>query len=89
MQIPVTTTEGALSKIAEAESTKIPRDYSLWIGLGLLGASFLFRALKKKHAGLYIAELATPILIRGVYHQLTRKSKQNLVDTSSTSGNKS
>ena len=77
MEIPVTTTQGAVSKIIETESAKIPKDYSLWVGLGLLGASILFRVLKRKHAGLYIAQLATPLLISGVYNTLIKKPDQS------------
>lgn len=72
MGIHLASAEGAVAKIIESETGKIPSAYYLWTGLGLLGASFLFKALKKKHAGAYIGQLATPLLIMGVYNKLAR-----------------
>jgi hypothetical protein len=78
MEITKASAEGAVAKILETGSTRIPSAYYLWTGLGLLGASFLFKALKKKNAGAYIGELAKPLLVMGVYNKVMSYASNNV-----------
>ncbi len=72
METLSSTKEGQVAKAIESQTAKIPSDYSLWFGLGVLGASFLLQTTKFKHIGLALGQAAAPILIMGLYNKIVK-----------------
>lgn len=72
MQTLSSKTEGEVAKTIESQTAKVPSDYSLWFGLGVLGVSFLLQTTKFKHIGLAIGQAAAPILIMGLYNKIVK-----------------
>ena len=80
MELPGNHTEGNVAKAIEAETAKLPSDIFLWAGLGLLAFSFGLFASKQRHTALLIGQLASPILIMGVYDKLVKQSGHDFTD---------
>lgn len=63
--------EGYLAKMIEEQTAKLPSDIFLWIGLGCLAASAIVRIFSS-NAGQFIGQLASPVLIMGVYDKIVK-----------------
>lgn len=64
--------EGKVARTIESQTAKLPSDVFLWAGLGLLAAGGIMQLTRVKNAGLYLSELAAPILIMGLYNKLVK-----------------
>ena len=64
--------EGPVAKTIEEQTAKLPSDIFLWIAIGTLAASAIMQFTKKKHLGLFVGELAAPLLIMGLYNKLVK-----------------
>jgi hypothetical protein len=64
--------EGKVAKTIEKQTVKMPSDIFLWTALGTLGLAVAFNIIGKQHVGLLIGELASPILIMGLYNKLVK-----------------
>jgi hypothetical protein len=64
--------EGKVAKSIEKQTSKLPSDWFLWTALGALGLAVTLNVVGKNHAGLLLGELASPILIMGLYNKLVK-----------------
>jgi hypothetical protein len=74
--------EGEVAKTIEKYTSKIPSDVYLWGGLGLLASAVILQAFRQKHAGLMIGQIATPILLMGVYNKLVKQQGHDINEKS-------
>jgi hypothetical protein len=70
--------EGEVAKTIESYTSKIPSDVYLWTGLGLLAGAIILQGFRQKHAGLMIGQIATPILLMGVYNKLVKQQGHDM-----------
>jgi hypothetical protein len=64
--------EGKVATAIEAQTSRLPSDLFLWTAVGALAASLTLRLLKKDHTGLFVGQLAAPILLLGVYNKMVK-----------------
>jgi hypothetical protein len=64
--------EGKVAKAIETQTAKLPSDLFLWTAFGAMGASLTLNLLGKDHIGLFVGQLAAPILIMGLYNKLVK-----------------
>lgn len=64
--------EGKTAKAIEEQTAKLPSDLFLWSAVGILSASILVGALGMKHVSLFVGQMATPILIMGLYNKIVK-----------------
>ncbi|MFL5753191.1 MAG: hypothetical protein ACJ76F_07285 [Bacteroidia bacterium] len=64
--------EGKVAKAIEDQTAKLPSDIFLWSAVGLLGASVVIGIIGLKHVSLFIGQMATPILIMGLYNKVVK-----------------
>lgn len=64
--------EGEVAKAIEKETSKLPSDLFLWIGLGCLGASAILRVTGLSSFGQMVGQVAAPILIMGLYNKIVK-----------------
>jgi hypothetical protein len=63
---------GKVAKAIQEQAAKLPSDQFLWTGLGCLGVSALIRLVGLRSLGQFVGQLATPILIVGLYNKLVK-----------------
>jgi hypothetical protein len=64
--------EGRVAKTIENETAKLPSDIFLWAGLGCLGFSALVRLVGLRSFGQFVGQLASPLLIMGLYNKIVK-----------------
>lgn len=64
--------EGKVAKKIETETAKMPSDWFLWTALGAIGVAVTLNILGKQHTGLLVGQLASPLLIMGLYNKLVK-----------------
>jgi hypothetical protein len=64
--------EGEVAKAIEKETSKLPSDIFLWMGLGCLGASAILRVVGLRSFGQLIGQAAAPVLIMGLYNKIVK-----------------
>lgn len=64
--------EGKVAKTIEKQTAKLPSDLFLWTALGTIGLAVTLSIIGKRNAGLLVGELASPILIMGLYNKLVK-----------------
>jgi hypothetical protein len=65
-------TEGKIAKAIEEQTSKLPSDLFLWSAVGLLSASVVIGIIGLKHVSLFVGQMATPILIMGLYNKVVK-----------------
>lgn len=80
MELPGNHTEGKVAKAIESETAKLPSDIFLWTGLGMLASSFFLFGMNYRHSALMVGQLASPILIMGVYDKLVKQAGHDFTD---------
>ena len=80
METMTSHSEGQTAKAIESETSQLPSDYYLWTGLTILGVSFMLFTFRQKHAALMVGQLASPLLIMGVYNKLVKQSGHDFLD---------
>jgi hypothetical protein len=61
----------------ENKTGKIPGKYLVWGGLGLLGVSVALHAMNRKQYGRIIGQLASPVLMMGLYNKASHRQPEN------------
>lgn len=79
-ELPGDQTEGKVAKAIESETAKIPSDFFLWTGLGMLGSSLAMFALGRRHSALMVGQFASPILIMGLYDKIVKQQGHDYQD---------
>jgi hypothetical protein len=64
--------EGKVAKKIESETAKAPSDWFLWTALGAIGVAVTLNIIGKQHVGLLVGQLASPLLIMGLYNKLVK-----------------
>ena len=64
--------EGTIARMIEEQTAKLPSDIFLWVGLGCLALSAVTRIVGLSSAGQFIGQLASPVLIMGVYDKIVK-----------------
>lgn len=64
--------EGKVAKAIEQQTAKLPSDLFLWTALGTMGLALTLKLTGKDHLGLFIGQLASPLLIMGLYDKLVK-----------------
>lgn len=64
--------EGHVARSIEQQTAKLPSDIFLWVGLGCLGVSAVFRMIGLRSFGGLIGQAAAPVLIMGLYNKLVK-----------------
>ncbi len=82
MEISESHKEGDVAKTIEQFTSKLPSDWFLWGGLGLMAVAFGLQVAKQKHVSLMIGQLAAPILIMGLYNKTVKQSGHDYTDQS-------
>jgi hypothetical protein len=59
--------ETNIGQAIQQHAAALPRNYYLWGGLGLLGASVALHLFNRKQAGRVLGQLASPILMMAMY----------------------
>jgi hypothetical protein len=64
--------EGPVAKAIESQTSRLPSDFFLWSGVGVMAASLTLKLLKKDHVALFIGQWAAPLLLFGVYNKIVK-----------------
>ena len=62
----------------ESKTGKIPSKYFVWSGLGLLAVSVTLHMMNRKQAGRAIGQLASPLLMMGLYNKATHPEENGI-----------
>ncbi|HMJ71420.1 MAG TPA: hypothetical protein VK508_21135 [Cyclobacteriaceae bacterium] len=64
--------EGPVAKAIESQTSRLPSDFFLWSGVGVMAASLTLKLLKKDHVALFVGQWAAPLLLFGVYNKIVK-----------------
>lgn len=56
-----------IGQAIQQHAASLPRNYYLWGGLGLLGASVALHFMNRKQTGRVLGQLASPLLMMAMY----------------------
>lgn len=65
--------EGNFADMIQEQASKVPGNLYLWTGLGLLGASLLFRMANKKKISRVLGQLSGSIIVMGLYNKTVKQ----------------
>lgn len=65
--------EGKVATELEEQTAKIPTDVWLWVALGSMGVSLIFKLFKKNDLSQFIGLWAPSLLIIGTYNKLVKQ----------------
>jgi hypothetical protein len=64
--------EGDVARTIEGQTAKLPSDFFLWAGLGVLGTAAVMSVSGRRHGGLQVGQFAAPLLIMGLYNKIVK-----------------
>jgi hypothetical protein len=64
--------EGHVARSIEQQTAKLPSDFFLWIALGSIGTSLVFKAMGDDKTANFIGHWAPTVLILGLYNKLVK-----------------
>jgi hypothetical protein len=64
--------EGKVAKAIENQTAKLPSDLFLWSSFAVIGLALTFKLVGKDHLGLFVGQLASPLLIMGLYNKVVK-----------------
>ena len=64
--------EGAITKIIEDQTAKLPSSIFLWTSVAAMGVSLTLKLMGKKHSALFIGQWAAPFLLFGIYNKIVK-----------------
>ena len=64
--------EGAVARMIEDQTAKLPSDLFLWAALGSIGGSLMLQMMGKQHESLFVGQWAPTFLILGLYNKIVK-----------------
>jgi len=64
--------EGPVARSIEQQTAKLPSDLYLWLALGSIGTSLVFKAMGNDKTANFIGQWAPTVLIIGLYNKLVK-----------------
>jgi len=64
--------EGAVARMIEEQTVKLPSDVFLWAAGGSIIGSLALNAMGKEHQSLFVGQWAPTFLILGLYNKLVK-----------------
>jgi hypothetical protein len=64
--------EGTTARTIEQQTAKLPSDLFLWLALGSIGTSLVFKAMGDDKTANFIGQWAPTVLILGLYNKLVK-----------------
>lgn len=64
--------EGAMTKVIEEQTAKVPSTAFLVGALASMGVSLAFKLAGCKHTALFLGQWAAPFLLLGVYNKIVK-----------------
>ena len=71
--------EGALARLIEQQTAKLPSDVFLWAAATAIGGSLLLRMMDRKDESAFVGHWAPTFLILGLYNKLVKVSGSDRV----------
>ncbi|MGN7889858.1 hypothetical protein ACN9ML_01645 [Dyadobacter endophyticus] len=73
--------EGKVAEAIEEQTSKLPSDIFLWASVGVMGVSLALKIMGRKHTALFVGQLASPILLMGVYNKIVKTQGHDQQET--------
>lgn len=64
--------EGALARMIEDQTARLPSDAFLWTAVGSMGLSLALELAGKRHLGIFVGQWVPTILIFGLYNKIVK-----------------
>jgi hypothetical protein len=64
--------EGAVARMIEEQTAKLPSDLFLWAAGGSIVGSLVLNAMGEEHKSLFVGQWAPTFLILGLYNKLVK-----------------
>ena len=65
--------EGAIARMIEEQTAKLPSDVFLWASLGSMTASLVLKIMKEDETALFVGQWAPSFLLLGIYNKLVKQ----------------
>lgn len=65
--------EGFVAETIEEQTAKIPSDAWLWVALGSMAASLVFKLVRRDHLSTFVGLWAPSFLLFGIYNKLVKQ----------------
>jgi len=64
--------EGPVARKIEEQTSKLPSDLFLWIGVGSLATSLMCQIAGSRRVGTFLGQAAQSVLIMGLYNKIVK-----------------
>lgn len=72
--------EGPVAKAIERQTSKLPSDTFLWLGLGSIAASLTLYLVDKKETANFVGQWAPTFLLLGLYNKVVKVAGHDKYD---------